>query len=388
MLPNNQKIKILHIITNLPVGGAQDNTLITIENLDKSKYDVTLMSASDGDWLERALNLKDVKLIFVNELVRKIHIVYDFIALIKIFFYIKKGNYDIVHTHSSKPGFSGRIAAKLAGVPIIIHTIHGFPFNDFMNPFARKFFIYLERLLSKLSDALITVSNLNLQKAVDLKIAPMDKFTNIYSGICFGKFDVNVDIAHKKDELGFGKNDKIVGMVGRLSAQKSPKYFIKAIPDVLSVEPDTKFLLVGDGELRQELESIIKKLKITENVKILGYRDDVPELLSIIDVFVLTSSWEGLGRSLTEAMYLKRPVVATAVEGVPELVIHKKTGLLVPPKNSESISDAILYLLKHPEICESIGEEAGKKVRDDFSAEKMISQIQQLYRKLIADRYA
>jgi len=158
------RIKVLHIITHLPIGGAQDNTLITVEHLDKIRYHVYLLCGPGGEWVERAKALKDVRVIFIKELIRKIHPVYDLLALYKIYRIIKKERFTIVHTHSSKPGFSGRIAAKLAGVPIIIHTLHGFSFHDFMNPVKRKFFILLERILTRCTDTLVTVSTLNQKK--------------------------------------------------------------------------------------------------------------------------------------------------------------------------------------------------------------------------------
>ncbi|MEE4311332.1 MAG: glycosyltransferase family 4 protein [candidate division KSB1 bacterium] len=379
------KIKILHIITNLPVGGAQDNTLITVDELDKERYEVTLMSAEEGDWLDRALKMKNVKLIFVNELVRPIHLIYDIIALLRIYRIIRKGRYDIVHTHSSKPGFSGRIAAKLAGVPIIVHTVHGFPFNDFMNPLLRSFFITLEEALAKISNVLVTVSKLNFQKIVDLKIADPARLVNIYSGIYFDKFDKKTDVVSKKKELGIDPKMKVIGMVGRLSNQKSPQYFLDAIPAIAEAHPDTRFLLIGDGELRDALEKRIKKLGIHDRTQILGFRDDVPDLLQVMDIYVLSSCWEGLGRSLTEAMYLKKPVVATAVEGVPEIVETGKTGVLVPPRDPESISRAVISLLGDPAQTKELGENAHRKVAKKFSAHKMVEQIDQLYQELHAE---
>ena len=246
-MPNNQKlIKVLHIITHLPIGGAQDNTLITVEKLDRQKFDVSLMCSPEGDWLERATKIKALNFIFVEELARKIRLLKDFIAFLKICSTIKNAKYDIVHTHSSKPGFLGRLAAKLTGVPIIIHTIHGFPFHDFMNSVTKQFYIGIERFLSRISDKIVTVSKLNLEKAVDLGLGKRSKFINIYSGIDFSKFDIKVDAERKRKELGILNGEKIVGMVGRLSEQKAPLDFVKAIAEVLKVRSDVRFVIVGD----------------------------------------------------------------------------------------------------------------------------------------------
>ncbi len=378
-----KKLKILHIITYLPIGGAQDNTLLTVEGLDKHRYDITLICGKRGEWIDRAFSIKGIKIHFINELIRKIHILYDVIALLKMYRFIKKGKFKIVHTHSSKAGFSGRIAAYLAGVPVIIHTLHGFPFHDFMHPAVRMFYIYLERFLSKLSGKIITVSHLNQEKAIHLKLNRPAKFINIYSGIDFGRFNNSINITKKKKELVINKEKQVIGMVGRLSEQKAPQYFIQAIPAVLKIHPHVQFVLVGDGELRNHITKMTVRLNISNHVCFLGFRDDVPEILKTFNVFVLTSLWEGLGRSLTEAMYTARPIVATAVEGVPELIINGKTGYLVQPKDPDAIAQRIHDHLSNPRKAKRMGENARKRVMKDFDVDIMIRKIDQLYQNML-----
>ncbi|MFQ5823196.1 MAG: glycosyltransferase family 4 protein [bacterium] len=386
MLDKQTRIRVLHIITNLPIGGAQDNTLLTVERLNRKKFDVSLLCSSEGQWLQRALQIKDLNLIFVDELTRKIQFVYDIIAFCKIYNIIKRGGYTIVHTHSSKPGFLGRLAAKLVGVPIIVHTIHGFPFHDFMNPIVKQFLIMIERFLSKISDKLITVSKLNLEKAVKLRLAKRSKFVNVYSGIDFEKFEVDVDVQTKKRELGILNSEKIVGMVGRFSVQKAPLDFIKAIPEVVKARNDVRFVLVGDGELREKINKLSKKLRIDSKLHLLGFREDIPELLHIFDIFVLTSLWEGLGRSLTEAMYTGRPVVATNVEGVPELVKNGETGILVHPKDIQSIAQGILTLLSDEQRAKQMGHVAKQRITKSFRADKMVQDLENVYHKIILEK--
>ena len=383
MNKQTKKISVLHIITHLPIGGAQDNTLITVERLDRRKFEVSLMCSPEGEWLERATKIKALNFIFVEELARKIRFVKDFIAFLKICSTIKNAKYDIVHTHSSKPGVLGRLAAKLAGAPIIIHTIHGFPFHDFMNSMTKRFYIGIERLLSRISDKIVTVSKLNLEKAVDLRLEKRSKFVNIYSGIDFGKFDVKIDAERKKKELGIFNGEKIVGMVGRLSEQKAPLDFVKAIPEVLKARSDVRFVIVGDGELKQKTLDLSKKLNVDSKLMVLGFREDVPELLQTFDVFVLTSLWEGLGRSLTEAMYTGRSVVATNVEGVPELVNTGKTGVLVEPKDVKAIAKGIIHFLDDEKSAEKMGEAAAESIHADFTADAMVKNLEKLYEDLV-----
>ena len=381
-----ERIKILHIITNLPVGGAQDNTLITVERLNRSFYDVTLMCAPEGQWIRRALQAKDLKLTFVDELIRPIHLLYDVVAFWRIYCHIKKEKYTIVHTHSSKPGFLGRIAARLASVPIIIHTIHGFPFHDFMHPIKRSFYIGVERILSKITTCLVTVSKLNLNKAVTLRIAKREKFVNVYSGIDFQKFDLAVDIDRKREQLGIAPGEKIVGMVGRLSEQKAPWLLIRSVPGVLKRHPKTKFVIVGDGELMEKIKNLVQSLNIQNRVLLLGFREDISEIMQTFDVYVLTSKWEGLGRALTEAMYLGRPVVATNVEGVPEIVKHNQTGILVPPNNVDAIEQGITQLLSDPKKCAQLGKASREMVNVAFQAERMVRSLEQLYENMLVKK--
>jgi len=351
--------------------------------LDKNKYDITLLCGKSGQWIQRARLIPGIKIIFVNELIRKIHCFYDIIALIKIFFYIKKNKFYIVHTHSSKAGFCGRIAAKIAGVPIIIHTIHGFPFHDYMNTAKKHFYITLERLLSKITTKLITVSNLNLKQAIQLKIGDAQKFKNIYSGILFEKFERHINGKEKKKAINIDDNVKVISLIGRLSKQKAPHYLLKAVPEISSQYPDVLFLLIGDGELKKYLIKLTSTLNIEDKVRFLGFRNDIPEILEITDIFVLTSLWEGLGRSLTEAMYMSKPVIATKVDGVPEIVKHEKTGLLINPKDHKGIVTAITRLLLNPKFAENLGNRAHAQVAKNFSADTMVFNIDTLYREFL-----
>ncbi len=386
LVEKSDRIRVLQMVTNLPVGGAQEHTLITIEKLDRKLFEVSLLCAPDGQWLERAQNIADLNLIFVNQLTRNIHLVNDLIAFIKIYQAIKKVKYDIVHTNSSKPGVLGRIAAKLAGVPVIVHTIHGFPFHDFMSPVWRNFLILIERFLSSISDKLITVSTLNLEKALRLRLAERCKFHNIYSGIDFAKFDIKIDPEQKKRELGIPKTEKIVGMVGRLSEQKAPLDLVKAMPEVLRFNDSVRFVMVGDGELREKTITLAKKLRVDSKLMILGFREDVPELLQIFDVFVLSSLWEGLARTLIEAMYVGLAVVATNVEGIPELVKDETTGILVPPKDIAALSKGIIAFLSDEKKAQKLGATARQQITDLFRADRMVHTLETVYKQALLEK--
>ncbi|MCK5146602.1 glycosyltransferase family 4 protein [bacterium] len=380
------KTKILHIITNLPIGGAQDNTLLTVEYLPRERYEIHLLYGPEGRWLSRAHSISGIRCIEMPTLVRPIRLFKDVRALIAMTRLIRREKYDIVHTHSSKPGFLGRLAAKLAGTPVIVHTIHGFPFNDFMSKIKHDFFVNLERWASGLTDKLITVSELNRQKAIKLRLAPAQKFQTIYSGIQFASFDKPVDSEALRKNLNIAKHIKIIGFVGRLSPQKDPLCLVESMPEILRHHPESHFLIVGDGELRCDFEARAHQLNVSENICILGFREDVPQLLRVMDLFVLSSRWEGLGRSLTEALYCGLPCVATAVEGVPELITDSETGRLVPPQNPEALAQAVIDMLDDMNAAQIMAIAGQKRVRRLFDVRQMVRQIDLLYQAQLQEK--
>lgn len=381
-IPMVHRARVLHLITHLDVGGAQDNTLLTVKELDRRKYWVHLASSPGGRWVERAYQYAD-HVYFINHLRQGRHDIQPFSDLLALFEttnLIKQQRYDIVHTHSSKAGFIGRVAARLAHTPVIIHTIHGFPFHRYMSPLRRWLYILLEKFAARFTDKLVTVSELLKEEAVRLRIAPADKMTTIYSGIDMSQLRASIDVRKKKLDLGLDPRFPVVGTIGRLSKQKAPQDFVKAALRVLQQMPNVQFIMVGDGPLRDEIEKLIGG---ESRIQILGYRDDVPELLQLFDVFVLSSWWEGLGRALTEAMAAGLPVVATNVNGVPELVIEGQTGFLVPPQRPQALADRIIYLLRNPDVAKQLGQNAYRKVVPAFDANFMVQRISSLYQELL-----
>ena len=378
----NNKIKVLHIITGLPMGGAQDNTLYTLELLNKDIYEVTLACNASGEFLNRAKKIENCRIIHIDNMVREISLLKDFRATLDIIKIIKNGKYDIIHTHSSKAGLLGRIASWILGKRIIIHTVHGFPFNDFMNHTKKSFYMMIEKIANSLSTHLITVSKLNYKKIVDLKLAKPQYITNIYSGIDFDKFTIKSNNLIRQ-ELRIDSNVKLIGFIGRLSDQKDPFTFLKAILKVLDINPDCHFILVGGGPKELDIKIFIQKNNLESKVTLLGIRNDIPSILHNLDLFVLSSIYEGLGRSMTEALYCKVPVIATDVEGVPELIQNNETGILVPPRNSKKLASAITYAIDNLEDMQNIAEKGHVFVNENFDVKKMVLDIDDLYKKLL-----
>ena len=375
------KIKILHVITHLPIGGAQDNTLYTVELLDKEKYDISLCCNLDGELVERAKKIEAVKLFDIPFLCREVSPYRDISAFLSLYKLFKKEDFTIIHTHSSKAGLLARLAAVLNKTPIVIHTIHGFAFNDFMNALKKNFFIYVEKLLAKWTDVLITVSNLNKKKIIDLNIAHENKIKNIYSGIDLSLFTNKRNDDFRK-ELNLENDHLLLGSVGRLSDQKDPITMIEAFGIISKPFPNAHLALVGDGELKGKILEKIDKLKLNGKVHLIGNKNNPWSVYHSMDLFIMSSIYEGLGRSITEALSCGVPVVCTDVEGVPEIVRDNITGILVPPKDANKLADGIIRTLNDMETAKKMAEEGRRFVKDNFDVNKMVNDIDSLYNTL------
>jgi glycosyltransferase involved in cell wall biosynthesis len=376
------KTKILHLITRLAVGGAQDNTFISVEFGDRSKYNVHLASNPEGIWRDRALTVADV---FhpLPHLINPINPVEDLQALLDIVSLLRREQFDLIHTHSSKAGILGRLGAKIAGVPAVVHTIHGFPFHDFMSLPQRQLYINLEKMMKSYTDFIVTVSELNRQQGASLGILDLEHSQTVYSGIDFTKLDQPVNQEAIRESLDIPPDWQIIVMVGRLDPQKAPHYLIDAFAQVVSKCPKTILLLVGEGEEQPNLEAQVKRLNISNQVKFLGFRSDVAAILQTADIFALSSLWEGLGRAMTEAMLLGKPVVVPEIYGIPEIVHHQETGLLFPPGNVEKLAQHLIYLLENPTIAQELGNNGKKLTRKLFDAKIMVEQLEEIYQKLL-----
>ena len=389
------KVKVLHIITRMIKGGAQEDTLLTVINLNKKRYRTSLVSGpsigSEGEIESKARQL-GVEIIIIPELLREVSPINDIKALYKLYSFIKKGKYDIVHTHSSKAGIIGRVAAKLAGVKTIIHTPHGsifYPYADIPGVSGRfwiTIFLLLEKVAAHLAYKITTLTESEAKHYLELGIGSNSKFTTIHSGIALSRFtNVKIDVANKRKELGIPVNAYVVTTVARLTSEKGHSYLIDAAKKVVMASDDElKFMFVGDGDLRVELERKVNELGLDGKILFLGLRDDVPELLAISDLFVLPSLYEAQGRVVTEAMAAGLPVVATEVGGVPDVVSNGKTGILVPPRNSQALAKAITNLITDKVKAKQMGE-AGRQVIPEFSVETMVGKIDMLYQELLGN---
>lgn len=367
------------------MGGAQDNTLLTVEKHNREQFTVHLAANPNGRWSERAQKVAD-SFHPIPHLTHPIRPLQDLRALLEIVQLLRQESFDIIHTHSSKAGILGRWAVKIARVPVVVHTIHGFAFHDFMPAWKRQLYIHLERSTRLYTDFFITVSELNRLEASELDILRLNNSQTIYSGINFDKLDRSSNLLEIKQQLNIPDGWQTVVMVGRLDPQKAPSYLIEAFAKVVKQYPETLLLLVGEGTLRSTLQTQVQELGISEKVKFLGSREDVPEILTVADVFALSSLWEGLGRAMTEAMLLGKPVIVPNIYGIPEIVHHNETGLLFPVGDVDQLAAHLSFLLQHPEERDRIGQNAKKLTRKLFDANHMVQQIEQVYQRLLSQK--
>lgn len=386
-IKSGRPLKTLHIITRLIKGGAQENTLATVLGLREKGYDVILASGltsgPEGE-IETLARKNGVDPVIIPELVRQPHPWKDLVSTFKIYFLIRKHRFDVVHTHTSKAGIIGRAAAKLAGVPVIVHTPHGHIFHSYFGPIKTKLFYTLEVIFAGFCDKIITLTDKCKEEHIKLGIANPQKFSTIHSGISLERFrERSFDINKIKADLNIPAASKVVGTVARLEPIKGVNFFIDSMQEIAKSYPDAYFLIVGDGRQRKILEAKVRELGLEEKVVFTGIRDDVPELISAMDVFVLPSLNEGMGRVLVEAGLLSKPIVATRVSGIPELVQDNATGILVEPANPQALAAGIIELLSDPQKARTMGDNARLRMAEHFSAEKMVDKIDALYKELL-----
>ncbi len=341
-----RKINILYVITKLELGGAQKQLLSLIQGLNKEKFNPHLVTAEDGLLLNAAAKIPNLKLTCCRFLERPIHPVKDTLALFFLYFYIKNNNIDIIHTHSSKAGILGRWAAKAAGIKIIIHTVHGWSFHDYQHKVAYHLYLFLEKACAVFTSKIIVVSQSDKNKGLAHAVGSRDKYALVKYAINAREFKDGVVSSAAREKLGLSGAGLVVGTVACLKKQKSPLDFIKLASAVKKDFPDTKFILVGDGALRRKVYTLIKKLNLEEAVILTGWRNDIPLILSCLDVFVLTSRWEGLPIAALEAMAAGVPLVATDTGGIGEVVVNGKTGYLIKTGDIQSMRNRVRELLE------------------------------------------
>jgi len=390
----NTKPKVMHIITRLDMGGSAQNTLLTCLG-QADRYDVVLvhgrsheshMTALEKKKVEShvdAARHKGVKIIPVATLIRAVDPLKDFQTLISLCKLMRQEKPAIVHTHTSKAGILGRLAAKISAVAVIIHTPHGHVFYGHFNRLMSRLFLLVERLFDRITDGVVALTDGEKNDYVQLRVYQAGKMVSIHSGVDLQRFsDVRTNATEIKKNLGLKPNTVVVGAVGWLLPIKGPLYLLRAMENLWREFSETHLVYVGKGELERQLKSEAFRMGVTNKVHFLGWRDDVHEIMRTFDIFVLPSLNEGMGRVLVEAMAAGKAVVASNVGGVPDLVKHGQNGFLVKPGNITDLSYYIKCLLKDQKLRLKMGL-SGQRLSQNFSVKKMVEKIDALYLTLL-----
>lgn len=377
----NLPLRILHIVGDSKFGGGSIMVLKLAQRAREAGYDVSVLTTDSV--FQQVLKEYNIKIVDLDVIWREIRPVKDLFGLYKLYSYLRKNRYDIIHTHTSKAGFVGRIAARLAGVPIIIHTVHGFAFHEESNFIEVKLFSFLEKIAGYFCDKIVTVSEFHRKWALKLKIANEDKIVSIPNGIAKDRVIPKRKREVIREELKLSEDDFIILTTGRLAPQKGIEYLIRAVPLLISKIESFKLLIVGEGPLRDYLEDLVRELKIVQYVYFLGFRRDVGDLLNIADVVVLPSLWEGLSIALLEAMAASKPIITTSIGSNIEVLEDGVAGILVPSKNVERLAEAILKLYEDKDFRKKIALAGYNRYRDCYTEERMLDKYMELYKEMI-----
>jgi glycosyltransferase involved in cell wall biosynthesis len=389
------ELRVLHVITRLIVGGAQENTLLTAIGQHRTPgFRVTLLAGIDdgpeGNLHDEA-RAAGVDLQLMRELVRPIAPLRDTITLAKLTALCRRGRYDIVHTHSSKAGILGRLAARVAGVPIVVHTLHSLVFGEHATRFQNGLFIVLKRTVAPLTHRFISVCDATRRGALAKGIGSPERHCVIYSGFPiepFLRIREELSVAEAKRRAGLDPGHLVVGKVARISQQKGHDHFVEAARLIAAAEPRARFLLVGDGNQRQVIENRIDQLGLRERFVLAGLvpPEVVPALMQAVDVVVHTSVREGLARVIPQAAAVGKPVVGFALDGTPEAIQDGVSGFCARPYDAADVAARVMEILPDEERRHRMGEAGRAFAAANFPVQVMVDRINAVYLDLVRER--
>ena len=386
-------MRVAHIITRMIIGGAQENTLYNCLDLVNEYSDEVLLITGpalgpEGKLLEQG-RAGGLPLKFIDELRREIHPPRDRLAYRQLIQALQEFRPDVVHTHSAKGGFLGRAAAWKCRVPVVIHTVHGAPFHQYQNAISRRIFIMLERWAARRCHHLISVADAMTDLMVQAKVAPREKFCTIYSGMDVTPFQECVQYREEaRKQFGFNSQDIVFGKIARLFNLKGHEYLLSAARDVVKANPRCKFLLVGDGILRESLKQQIVEMGLQQHFIFTGLvpPEKIPFHLSAMDALVHTSLREGLARTLPQALIAQKPVISYDVDGAREVTLPGETGYLLPPKSIKELTNAMLELAADSNLRQKLGQGGAARFTEQFKHQTMTKKIRELYVRLWNER--
>lgn len=388
----NSKIKVLEVITLFSVGGATETVVSLAAGLREKGYEVHIATGpnvpSEGSMYETAEGLNIPVFTFPN-LKRAISPFNDLLIMFQLARFIKENRYDVVHTHSSKAGVVGRIAAWLVNTPVIVHTIHGLPFHRFQNFVVRNFYKMIEKFSAFFCDKIVAVTHTIVDVMLKNNLAPGRKFVVVRSAFSLKMYNSGLyDPKKIRSKYGISQSDFLIAKVARFSKLKGHKYLIDSFNIVSNKDENCKLLLIGNGELESELKSYIKSVGLEAKVIFSGLipPDDIPEILSSVDLLVHTSLLEGLARVLPQAVTLEKPIISFDLDGSHEVIKDGYNGFLIEPENVTSLAEKILLLCSDRKKAKNMGINGKKMIDNEFSDELMVEKINKLYKELLMEK--
>ncbi|MFM7592953.1 MAG: glycosyltransferase family 4 protein [Isosphaeraceae bacterium] len=385
-------MKIVHVITRLIVGGAQENTLLTVEGLHhRHRDDVILITGPaegpEGDLFARAES-QGFTVELMPELVRAIRPGTDFAAYKALRQSIRRHRPDVVHTHSSKAGIVGRQAAWQEKVPAVVHTIHGMPFGRFEKWHKNALYIGVERWAARRCHAFVSVADAMSEQALAAGVGRPEQFLTVYSGMDVDAFlNPPRPRGEVRKELGLGPADVAFATVARLFELKGHDDILAVAPEILRQNPNVRFVFIGDGILRDRFKADAERLGISHAIIFTGLVPParIPELIGAVDAVVHPSLREGLARVLPQSLIVGRPVISYDIDGAKEVVLPT-TGHLLGPQDLEGLKKAIIDLASDPEKRAKMGAEGRRRFAHQFRAETMTDELRALYERLLAQQ--
>jgi glycosyltransferase involved in cell wall biosynthesis len=378
--------RVLHTMTTFTASsGAAENVLLTLRGLARDRYEVFLATAP-AQSMEARLP-PDVRLLPLRFLDRPVRPHREAAALAELYRLCRREKFDVVHTHNGKDGILGRWAARLAGVPVIVHTLHNVSFRASRSATTNRLYRTLERFTAPMSDALLGVSRETVKTYLDAGIGVAEQYRVVYSGLDLERYNGAMSPVAAREQLGLPDATSWIGWFGRFNYQKDPVTFVRAARIILDAIPGVRFALCGDAPIDEDLwptvDRLARELGIRDRLHPLGFRTDLPIVLRAVDVVMHSSRYEGMGRVTCEALASRRAVAGTAVDGVREVIISgERGGILVPPERPDELAAATLTLLADRAGAQRLADAGRQWIEDHLSASRMVSDIEGVYEEI------
>ncbi|MEL6625974.1 MAG: glycosyltransferase family 4 protein [Bacteroidota bacterium] len=371
---DQRPIKILETIRQGQIGGGETHVIDLVSRMDRTQFEPIVLSFTDGPMVE-LLRKRDIK-VYVEHTTKP----FNWFMRPKVNQIIERENIQLIHAHGTRATSNTFWSAQKFDIPLM-YTVHGWSFHPSLHPLMFWMRHRSEGYLTNKADLTVCVSEANRQEGKSF--FPLEKSTIVYYGIDTDRYDPTRPSKDVRGELGISEDQILVGYIARMTTQKDPFTLVKAIQQAAPQDPRLHFLLVGDGELRAETVKMVEESGLDERVTFTGFRQDIPDVLQAIDMYVLPSLWEGLPIGLLESMSMGRAAIASKVDGTVEAISHKENGWLIDSKRPDQLAEAMVTLARHPEMIDKLGHAARQTVVERFSLEAMVRNVEKEYRKLL-----